>query len=113
VWLEIVCARYSATMASFGSRITSNIREQKGYTYSPYSTVSTNIKTSHWVETADVTTAVTGAAIKEILGIGESLAGHLLVCDALTTTFRKIRARRSPSTPGQPEKQQYSDKSQP
>jgi predicted Zn-dependent peptidase len=53
---------------TFASRITSNIREQKGYTYSPYSTVTTNIKTSHWVEQADVTTAVTGAAIKEIVG---------------------------------------------
>jgi len=53
---------------SFGSRITSNIREQKGYTYSPYSSVNTNIKTAHWVETADVTTAVTGAAIKEVVG---------------------------------------------
>lgn len=37
--------------------------------------------------------------IKEVLGIGESLAGSLLVCDALTTTFRKIRARRDPACP--------------
>jgi predicted Zn-dependent peptidase len=53
---------------SFGSRITSNIREQKGYTYSPFSTVTANLKTSHWVETADVTTAVTGPALQEIVG---------------------------------------------
>jgi len=53
---------------TFASRITSNIREQKGYTYSPFSTVTTNVKTSHWVEQADVTSAVTGAAIKEIVG---------------------------------------------
>ena len=53
---------------SFGSRITSNIREQKGYTYSPFSTVNANIKTAHWVETADVTTDVTGPALQEIVG---------------------------------------------
>ncbi len=51
---------------SFGSRITSNIREQKGYTYSPYSTLSAHPRQAHWVETADVTTKVTGDAIKEI-----------------------------------------------
>jgi len=37
--------------------------------------------------------------IKELLGIGESLAGSLLVIDGLTTTFRKIRARRDPGCP--------------
>ena len=37
--------------------------------------------------------------IKEILGIGESLAGSLLVVDALGTTFRKIRAHRDPGCP--------------
>lgn len=52
---------------SFGSRITSNIREQKGYTYSPRSTVSTRLGAATWAEAADVTTNVTGASIKEIL----------------------------------------------
>jgi zinc protease len=51
---------------SFASRITSNIREQKGYTYSPNSTIGTHPKDAQWVEQADVTTAVTGAALKEI-----------------------------------------------
>lgn len=51
---------------SFASRITSNIREAKGYTYSPYSQVSTRYRDAHWVETADVTTAVTGPSLKEI-----------------------------------------------
>ena len=32
--------------------------------------------------------------LKEILGIGDSLSGWLLVCEALGTTFRKIRVRR-------------------
>ena len=51
---------------SFGSRITTNIREQKGYAYSPYSTVDANVHTAHWMEVADVTTANTGDALKEI-----------------------------------------------
>jgi len=58
---------------SFGSRITSNIREQKGYTYSPTSTVTTRLGAAAWAEIADVTTNVTGASIKEILGEIERL----------------------------------------
>ena len=53
--------------SSFGSRITSNIRENKGYTYSPGSFVWNRYKTGYWVENADVTTEHTGASIKEIL----------------------------------------------
>lgn len=52
---------------SFGSRITSNIREDKGYTYSPGSFVWNRYKTGYWIENADVTTEFTGASIKEIL----------------------------------------------
>jgi len=51
---------------SFGSRITSNIRENKGYTYSPGSSVMTRYRSGFWSEEADVTSSVTGAAIKEI-----------------------------------------------
>src|SRR6185503_19144254 len=51
---------------SFGSRITSNIREQKGYTYSPSSQLSSRYRDAYWVEIADVTTAVTGPSMKEI-----------------------------------------------
>jgi zinc protease len=51
---------------AFGSRITSNIREQKGYAYSPRSSISNSLKTAHWVQTADVTTANTGDALREI-----------------------------------------------
>jgi predicted Zn-dependent peptidase len=53
---------------SFGSRITSNIREQKGYTYSPFSTVSPRYRSAYWAETADVTTDKTGASLTEIFG---------------------------------------------
>lgn len=52
---------------SFGSRITANIRENKGYTYSPSSSVFNRFKTGYWYEAADVTTQYTGASIKEIL----------------------------------------------
>ncbi len=52
---------------SFGSRITANIREQKGYTYSPNSQLSVRYRDAFWAEIADVTTAVTGPSIKEIL----------------------------------------------
>ena len=51
---------------SFGSRITSNIRENKGYTYSPFSQLTSFPKSAYWVQQADVTTNVTGASLKEI-----------------------------------------------
>jgi zinc protease len=51
---------------AFASRITKNIREDKGYTYSPFSTVSTRYRSGYWAEIADVTTNVTGASLKEI-----------------------------------------------
>jgi zinc protease len=51
---------------AFGSRITTNIRENKGYTYSPYSQVSARFRDAYWVQIADVTTAVTGPSLKEI-----------------------------------------------
>jgi predicted Zn-dependent peptidase len=53
---------------SFGSRITSNIREQKGYTYSPFSFIDAKYHAATWLEGADVTTNVTGASLKEIFG---------------------------------------------
>jgi predicted Zn-dependent peptidase len=51
---------------SFGSRVTANIREAKGYTYSPNSSLSVRYRDGYWVQVADVTTDVTGPAIKEI-----------------------------------------------
>ncbi len=58
---------------SFGSRITSNIREQKGYTYSPSSQISRRYHDAYWVEVADVTTKFTGPSLKEIFGEVERL----------------------------------------
>ena len=51
---------------SFSSRITSNIREDKGYTYSPFGAIINPVNTSIWIEQADVTTDVTAASIIEI-----------------------------------------------
>jgi adenylyltransferase/sulfurtransferase len=34
--------------------------------------------------------------IKELLGLGSSLSGHLLIYDALGPTFRKLKAARDP-----------------
>ncbi len=56
---------------------------------------------------AGVLGAVTGVmgtlqateVLKEILGIGESLAGRLLLWDALDTRFRTVRLKRDPACP--------------
>jgi zinc protease len=51
---------------SFASRITSNIRENKGYTYSPFSQISVHFRDAYWAENASVGVDVTGASLKEI-----------------------------------------------
>jgi predicted Zn-dependent peptidase len=66
-YLKLVVAN-ALLGGSFNSRITSNIREQKGYTYSPISLMSWRRRDVHWVQTADVTTKDTGASLKEIFG---------------------------------------------
>jgi len=56
---------------------------------------------------AGVLGAVTGVmgtlqateVLKEILGLGESLSGRLLIWDALATAFRTIRLKRDPACP--------------
>jgi zinc protease len=50
----------------FSSRITSNIRESKGYAYSPHSSLDVHYRSGYWVEDADVTTQDTGNSLKEI-----------------------------------------------
>lgn len=35
--------------------------------------------------------------LKELLGLGDSLSGHLLIYDALASSFRKIRVKRDPA----------------
>ena len=51
----------------FSSRITRNIREDKGYTYSPFSMLSTRYRDAYWAQVAAVTTNVTGPALQEIM----------------------------------------------
>jgi predicted Zn-dependent peptidase len=51
---------------SFGSRITSNIRENKGYTYSPFSAIQNRKGSALWYEQADVTSEHTVDALNEI-----------------------------------------------
>jgi len=51
---------------SFNSRITRNIRENKGYTYSPGSQAVFHPGETVWVFQADVTSASTGASLHEI-----------------------------------------------
>jgi zinc protease len=50
----------------FSSRMTANLRESKGYTYSPFSAVQNRYRDANWAQNADVTTTVTGASLKEI-----------------------------------------------
>lgn len=68
----------------FSSRITSNIREDKGYTYSPFSSLSTRYRDAYWVESAAVTTDVTAAALKEIIYEIDNLQETLPGDDELT-----------------------------
>ena len=51
---------------SFTSRITQNIREDKGYTYSPSSGIQFRGGDALWAFEADVTTNDTGAALREV-----------------------------------------------
>ena len=56
-------------------------------------------------EEAGILGAVAGAigslqaveTLKELLGLGESLSGHLLIYDGLNATFRKLRLHRDPA----------------
>lgn len=57
----------------FSSRITSNIRENKGYAYSPQSSVNVQYRNGYWLQEADVTTEHTGDSLKEIFGEIERL----------------------------------------
>lgn len=60
---------------SFISRITQNIREDKGYTYSPGSYLFYNYQDGYWRFKADIATESTGPALREVFGEIERLAG--------------------------------------
>jgi zinc protease len=58
---------------AFSSRITSNIRENKGFAYSPGSSLNSRYRSAYWVEAADVKTDSTGPALKEVFAEIERL----------------------------------------
>ncbi len=51
---------------AFSSRIIRNIREDKGYSYSPFSSLSARKDDAYWVQNAAITTDDTAAALKEV-----------------------------------------------
>lgn len=66
----------------FSSRVTANIREDKGYTYSPRSSLSSRYRDTFWAQLADVTTKDTGAALSEIFFEIDRLQSEELVTAA-------------------------------
>lgn len=68
---------------SFGSRITANIREKRGYTYSPFSALTTHPGVGTWAEAADVTTKDTAAAVQEVVNEVERLRSESPGADEL------------------------------
>lgn len=61
---------------AFSSRITTNIREDKGYTYSPGSGISQNPGDARWTFQADVTSESTGASLREVFSEVRRLQGE-------------------------------------
>ncbi|EIZ79264.1 m16 family peptidase [Novosphingobium sp. Rr 2-17] len=65
---EAIDIKASSTLLGgyFSSRITRNIREDKGYTYSPRASLSEQVQGASWTEEAAITSEATGPAITEI-----------------------------------------------
>lgn len=74
-------AAFEVTDALLGgiwtSRITSNIREQRGYAYAPGSLLNSFRGETFWSEQADVTTSATGASLREIIGEMDRLRAEM------------------------------------
>src|SRR5262249_55092160 len=75
---------------AFSSRITTNIREDKGYPYSPRSAIQPFFGTGAWSEQADIKTDVTGAALVEILKEIHRLAATPPPADELAGVQRYV-----------------------
>jgi predicted Zn-dependent peptidase len=69
---------------TFGSRITANIREDKGYSYSPDSSISARRGGALWVLSAEITSEHTAAALTEIFREIERLQRELPTDTELT-----------------------------
>jgi zinc protease len=63
---EAACVANAIYGGTFSSRLTTNIREDKGYTYSPYSEVDSFRKGAELITHADVRNEVTGPTLNEI-----------------------------------------------
>ena len=65
---DYVALQFTNTLLGgyFSSRIVRNIREDKGYTYSPFSSITSHYRDAFWRQEADVSTEFTGASLKEI-----------------------------------------------
>ncbi len=50
----------------FSSRIIANIREDKGYSYSPRSSISPHYRDAYWAQSADVSIEHTGDSLREV-----------------------------------------------
>jgi zinc protease len=78
----------------FTSRLVDNIREEKGYTYSPRSLVQQYRQSSHFITAAEVGTEVTAAALMEIrYELGRMISTD--VEDAELTAAKRYLAGRS------------------
>ncbi len=78
---------------SFTSRITRNIREDKGYTYSPYSRISSRFRNAMWMQFAEVGTGVTAPSLKEIMYEIKSLTEEPVTEQELTGTKNYLGGR--------------------
>jgi zinc protease len=100
---------------AFGSRITSNIRENKGYTYSPYSQIWKHQSASYWIESADVTTKDTGNSLMEIFAEIERLrneAPPAIELDGIKQNIVGIFTLRNSSRDGMVGQLRYVDEQQ-
>lgn len=78
---------------SFGSRITRNIREDKGYTYSPWMTFQDRVLGGDLCEAASVRTEVTGETLLEVFYELDRLGISGVGPDELDKAKRKLSGR--------------------
>jgi predicted Zn-dependent peptidase len=81
-WMALQVAN-SLLGGAFFSRITLNIREAKGYAYSPGSGISPRTGSAVWAQNADVTREETANALKEIFHEVERLQSEAPPLDEL------------------------------
>ncbi len=73
---------------TFSSRITTNLREDKGYSYSPDSSISARRGNALWIMSAEITAEHTAAAITEIFREIERLQHELPAAEELDAIKR-------------------------